>query len=65
MKMVMDEDRLVRVRDAAATLAVSRSTLYALMDRGAVSYIKIGRARRIRQADLRRLISTSQVGGRK
>lgn len=40
-------DGLLTVVEAAAFLRVSRSTLYVLMDRGALVYVKIGTARRI------------------
>jgi excisionase family DNA binding protein len=40
-------DGLLTVVEAAAFLRVSRSTLYALMDKGALVYVKIGTARRI------------------
>jgi excisionase family DNA binding protein len=40
-------DGLVPVSEAAAFLGVSRSTLYALMERGELPYVKIGRARRV------------------
>ena len=38
---------LIRVADAARFLAVSRSTLYALMETGELTYVKLGRSRRI------------------
>ncbi|WP_242609078.1 helix-turn-helix domain-containing protein [Actinomadura formosensis] len=39
--------RLYRLREAMALLAVSRTTLYALMDSGALRSVWVGRARRI------------------
>ncbi|MFG1857021.1 helix-turn-helix domain-containing protein [Actinomadura geliboluensis] len=39
--------RLYRVREAMALLSVSRTTLYALMDSGALRSVTVGRARRI------------------
>ncbi len=40
-------DGLLTVADAAAFLRVSRSSVYALMDRGELAYVKLGAARRI------------------
>ena len=40
-------DGLVSIDEAMAFLSVGRSTLYELMDRGFLSYAKIGRCRRI------------------
>lgn len=46
-------DRLLYTpEEAAAALAIGRSTLYELMAAGAVKYIKLGRCRRIRRSDL-------------
>jgi excisionase family DNA binding protein len=53
---------LMRVRDAARLLAISRSALYQLMDRGELSYVKIGKARRIEEAAVQALIERSRVG---
>lgn len=39
--------RLYRVREAMALLSISRTTLYALMDSGALRSVNVGRARRI------------------
>jgi excisionase family DNA binding protein len=52
---------LLTVRDAARLLALSRSTLYNLMERGALAYVKIGRARRIPHEELQRLIHESLI----
>ncbi|MEX0717798.1 MAG: helix-turn-helix domain-containing protein [Planctomycetaceae bacterium] len=58
----MDEPtRLLTVREAADRLALGRSTLYNLMDRGALPYVKIGRARRIPPQALERLVRESLV----
>jgi len=40
-------DGLVTVAEATAFLGLSRSKVYALMDTGRLSYVKLGRARRI------------------
>jgi excisionase family DNA binding protein len=41
------EDGLVTVRDSAAFLKISVASVYALMARGELPYVKIGRARRV------------------
>ena len=41
------EDGLLTVADAARFLGLARSTLYVLMERGELSFVKLGRARRI------------------
>lgn len=38
---------LLRVDEAAEALAISRAKLYQLMASGAISYVRIGRSRRI------------------
>ena len=40
-------DGLVTVSEAASFLSLSRSTLYTLMDRGDIPFVKLGRSRRI------------------
>ncbi|MDX3429544.1 helix-turn-helix domain-containing protein [Streptomyces sp. ME01-18a] len=46
-------DRLLyKPEEAAEALAIGRSTVYELMTAGALKYIKLGRTRRIRRADL-------------
>ncbi|BCM68490.1 MULTISPECIES: helix-turn-helix domain-containing protein [Streptomyces] len=46
-------DRLLYTPEQAAeALSIGRSTLYELMADGVVKYIKLGRCRRIRRADL-------------
>ncbi|WP_432020954.1 helix-turn-helix domain-containing protein [Streptomyces sp. 1222.5] len=46
-------DRLLyKPEEAAKALAIGRSTVYELMAGGTLKYIKLGRARRIRRADL-------------
>lgn len=53
---------LLTVKQAAKHLGLSRSTLYALMDRGELSYFQFGRARRIDPSDLESLKQASRVG---
>ncbi|MER5183577.1 helix-turn-helix domain-containing protein [Streptomyces sp. NPDC002896] len=46
-------DRLLYTpEEAAEALAIGRSTVYELMAAGALKYIKLGRCRRVRRADL-------------
>ncbi|MCG7525061.1 helix-turn-helix domain-containing protein [Streptomyces sp. OfavH-34-F] len=46
-------DRLLyKPKEAAEALSIGRSTVYELMAKGALKYIKLGRTRRIRRADL-------------
>ena len=40
-------DGLMRVQDAALFLGLSRSSVYKLMERGELLWVKLGRARRI------------------
>lgn len=58
----VDSDGLLRVADAARFLSVSRSTLYELMDRGELRYVKLGRARRIPRQALSELVEKNLVG---
>jgi excisionase family DNA binding protein len=52
-------DGLVTVPEAAAFLSLSRSTLYALMERGDLPYVRIGAARRIPRKALIALASSN------
>jgi excisionase family DNA binding protein len=47
------EQGLSTIRQAEQFLASSRSTIYALMDRGELPYVKIGKSRRIPSKALR------------
>jgi excisionase family DNA binding protein len=60
--MQRDEKDLLKVKDAAARLGVGRTLLYKLMDQGRLTYVKLGRSRRIRPKDLQDLIVRSRVG---
>jgi excisionase family DNA binding protein len=57
-----DAQALLTVRQAADYLALSRSKIYGLMDAGQLPHVKLGRARRIRSADVLRLIDACTVG---
>jgi excisionase family DNA binding protein len=52
---------LVRISDAAAFLAVSRSKLYSLMEDGQLRYVKLGRSRRIPREALNDLAERHMV----
>jgi excisionase family DNA binding protein len=56
-------DGLLSVDRAAAKLGVGRTSVYKLMDQGDLGYVKLGRARRIRLADLDDLIDRNTIGG--
>ncbi|MEU9960536.1 helix-turn-helix domain-containing protein [Streptomyces sp. NPDC050982] len=46
------ERLLYKPEEAAEALAIGRSTVYELMAGGSLKYIKLGRTRRIRRADI-------------
>ena len=48
----MEQRVLLRPSEAAAALAISRASLYALLQRGEIPSIKLGASRRIAVADL-------------
>ncbi|MGL6094309.1 MAG: helix-turn-helix domain-containing protein [Fimbriiglobus sp.] len=54
-------DQLRTVVAAARAVSLCRSTMYVLMDRGDLPYVRIGRARRIRVRDLNRLVENHRV----
>lgn len=49
-------DTLRTIPEAQAALKVSRGFIYILRDRGALEFVKLGRAARIRQSSIDRLI---------
>ncbi|MEX2287744.1 MAG: helix-turn-helix domain-containing protein [Planctomycetaceae bacterium] len=55
---------LLTIQATAKLLALSRSTLYNLMERGELPYVKIGRARRIPSQEIERLIRASLISRR-
>ncbi len=55
--------RLLRVKEAAERLSVSRSTAYALMDQNQLPYHKLGSRRRVSEADLAAYLARSRIGG--
>ena len=54
---------LVTVATASKLLGLSRSTIYAMMDKGELPYVKLGRARRLVRRDLAELVERSSTGG--
>jgi excisionase family DNA binding protein len=54
--MAEDTRVLITVQEAARRLAIGRSHLYQLLQRGALPSIRIGRARRIRVSDLEEFV---------
>ena len=51
-RVVSDPSRLVTIDDAARILAVSRSTVYRLIDAGTLRRVKLGQSVRIRLDDI-------------
>lgn len=59
----MPESRpLATVLEVANRLSISRATTYALMEQGALPYVKIGKCRRVRWEDVESLIERNRVG---
>ena len=56
-------DGLGNVREVAAFLRVSRAKLYLMMDAGQLPFVKLGKSRRVRWADVDKLVESSLVGG--
>ncbi len=54
---------LLTIREASAFLRLSRSSLYALMDRGELRFVKIGRSRRIPRRAVIALAACGLRGG--
>ena len=55
--------RLLTVNDIAQQLQISQSFAYALMQRGEIPTVRLGRAVRVRPQDLEDFISSSVQGG--
>jgi excisionase family DNA binding protein len=56
-------DGLLNVAESAVFLRLSRSAVYALMERGELQYVKLGRARRIPRRALEQLAASNMQGG--
>jgi len=59
----MSESLLLTVNAACALSGMSRVRLYALMGAGALDYVKIGKRRMIRTADLEAFVASLTKGG--
>jgi excisionase family DNA binding protein len=55
---------LASVKDAEQFLNLSRATIYGLMDKGDLRYVKIGKSRRIPWEALNELVQKNTVGAR-
>lgn len=55
-----DNDRLLTVPEAAEYLRLARQTLYNMVNRGEIPYLKAGRSLRFRKSDLDRWLSTGK-----
>lgn len=62
--MSVDTDSLLTVPESLERLKVSRTTFYDLVKTGRLATVKIGRSRRVSQAELERFIGRQTVGGR-
>ena len=50
------------VNKVARFLSLSRSKVYALMEAGQLPYVKLGKSRRVRWADVLALVETHTIG---
>jgi excisionase family DNA binding protein len=50
------------VRAVAEFLAISRSKVYQLMETGDLPYVKLGKSRRVRWADVLALVERNTIG---
>ncbi len=57
---VPEPEKLLRAKDVASILQVSRSNAYLLMKRGEIPTIRVGRAVRVRSSDLEEFIKQSR-----
>lgn len=57
------ERELVTVKEAATFLGLGVATIYRLMDRGVLPFIKLGRSRRVSREDLKACVQKNRVGG--
>ena len=54
----MEEDHLLRLPEVAARLALSRTAIYRLIERGELQPVRIGSALRFSAFEINRLIET-------
>ena len=58
----VDATGLRPVRAVAEFLAISRSKVYQLMEVGDLPYVKLGKSRRVRWADVLALVDRNTIG---
>ena len=61
----MENEKLITVREAAARLALSTSTIRAMLRTGVLARVKIGFAVRVREGDIEALVRVGLPGPRK
>jgi excisionase family DNA binding protein len=58
-----DSPLLLSVKDAATQLGISHGSIYELMNRGELEYVRVGRRRLVGQDALRKFIETNTRTG--
>lgn len=53
--------KLLRVEDVADQLSISRAHVYALIRSGEIRSVKLGKARRVAQSEVDRIVSASEA----
>jgi excisionase family DNA binding protein len=56
-----ERPQLVSIEEACRMLATSRSAVYAMMERGELSYVKLGRSRRLTLSSIKALVQKNTV----
>jgi len=56
-----EDGSLHPVTKVAAFLSLSRSKVYAMMDAGELPFVKLGKSRRVRWADVQKLIDENTI----
>lgn len=56
--------KLLKIGEVAECLNMSRSGVYGLMDSGRLSYVKIGKSRRVPLEDVQRLVAHNTVAAK-
>jgi excisionase family DNA binding protein len=59
--VALDNASLHTVPDVARYLKMSRSMIYLLMERGELPYVKIGRTRRVKAEDVKKLVDQNFI----
>jgi excisionase family DNA binding protein len=63
MKTVTNERLLLRIDEVAALIGASRTTAYALVNKGAIPSVRIGGLLRVPNDALRQLIEKQAIAG--